>query len=468
VRQHLRELYLRAVEQLEQANRIEEAAFAQAELLYDAPAAAGLLERHGRLTLAAQLAEARQLPPEMVVRLWWRAGDRRRALEVARSRGAFSAAIARLAEVDPVEATALRAEWVRACRDAGDYVSAVDVAWPDETLRAQSREDITNGLALGGEVRARLLVYLISTFASDDASTELLELLEDAAVPGRNIRRTVLVALAELPALDTAKDRELCTAALRSLLRDPVALDEIGAKAAHRVIQNLRSRADPLMNADMPAIRTRRAETDEALELSLGEEPGQLAVLDAVLLADDSMFLALGGYGVRLLTPDGRVRARWDIPTHQLVVADHGGTVLMVSHNGDDREIYRLDLATRTVRRWTTLRVREVLSSFDGGVLPVVDDDGIAFLDTTAETPRIIWRELDISQTVVRIGRTPSALTALVQTAPTALTPNALTQLWSWDLPESPRRVRRLFSLRLQRSLGPGGDGSGLALLRRG
>jgi hypothetical protein len=33
---------------------------------------------------------------------------------------------------------------------------------------------------------------------------------------------------------------------------------------------------------------------------------------------------------------------------------------------------------------------------------------------------------------------------------------------------ESPRRVRRLFSLRLQRSLGPGGDGSGLALLRRG
>ena len=43
-----------------------------------------------------RIAEGRALPAEHVVRLWWLAGNRDRAVQVARVRAAFAAAVDRL------------------------------------------------------------------------------------------------------------------------------------------------------------------------------------------------------------------------------------------------------------------------------------------------------------------------------------------------------------------------------------
>jgi hypothetical protein len=159
------------------------------------------------------------------------------------------------------------------------------------------------------------------------------------------------------------------------------------------------------------------------------------------MLAGEALLVAGGDFGVRLLTPDGRVRARWDVPAHQLIVADHGGSALLAARRGTISEVHRLDLASRQVRRWATLRARLLLSSFDGGLLTVVDDDGIALLDTLADPPRVVWRELDGDKTVHLIGRSPTSLTALVS-YPLGLSRETYFEVWRWELPSMTLRRR--------------------------
>src|SRR6185295_8622864 len=72
----LRRLYRDAFHRLEAQSRVEEAAFLLAEVLHADEEAVAFLERHGRLRLAAELAEARDLPSGLVVRQWFLAGDR--------------------------------------------------------------------------------------------------------------------------------------------------------------------------------------------------------------------------------------------------------------------------------------------------------------------------------------------------------------------------------------------------------
>ena len=92
----MRDRYRAAASRLEQSGRIDEAAFVLAELLSDPKAAIALLERHKRYTVAARLAEGRNLEPGLIVRLWFLAGDSQRAIDTARKYRAWADAVARL------------------------------------------------------------------------------------------------------------------------------------------------------------------------------------------------------------------------------------------------------------------------------------------------------------------------------------------------------------------------------------
>jgi hypothetical protein len=121
----IRARYRMAAERLERAGRIDEAAFVLAELLSDVQAAIALLERHQRFALAARLAEARGLAPGLVVRLWFLARDRQRAIDCARRHRAWGDAIARLERDGQGRGDALRLVWADHLADAGDFAQAV-------------------------------------------------------------------------------------------------------------------------------------------------------------------------------------------------------------------------------------------------------------------------------------------------------------------------------------------------------
>ncbi|MCW3052934.1 MAG: hypothetical protein JWN14_2104, partial [Chthonomonadales bacterium] len=134
----LRSLYRNAFEQLERQGRIEEAAFVLAELLGASAEAVTFLENHGKLQLAAEIAEARQLSPGLIVRQWLLAGNKERAMLIARRHHAFSAAVELLSRKDPEKALELRRLWAQAIADAGDYAAAVDLLWQKPDLRAET------------------------------------------------------------------------------------------------------------------------------------------------------------------------------------------------------------------------------------------------------------------------------------------------------------------------------------------
>ena len=122
------------------------------------------------------------------------------------------------------------------------------------------------------------------------------------------------------------------------------------------------------------------------------------------------MLVALGGTGVRLLTAAGRVRGRWDGPAGRLMVAHHGLAALLPVPGERTVGVHRLDLVSRTVRRWTCLPQVDVAATFVGALLAVVDRAGLAVLDTTTggqgrSRPRTVWRELERGVVVHRLER---------------------------------------------------------------
>ncbi|MDX6312710.1 MAG: hypothetical protein QOF44_2174 [Streptomyces sp.] len=431
--EHLRQLYRQAAQALEKEGRVEEAAFVLADLLDDPTEAAALLERHSRTRLAAELAEGRDLDPALVVRLWWRAGERERALRVARARGAFAAAVDRLGPLDREAAVQLRLAWSADRYAAGDLLGAIEAAWPEPELRPGAVSLARQGLDGEAPNRAALLAYALARRPDpvhlDEARTMLAATHPDEADwrEHQTFARTLRNAVPDVRSVD----RELSTAALRAVLRG--APHEVQPEAQAPLVKALRKRADPLFTADLVPVP--RPATRPTLHLRAEQHPGQLPLSDAVALSPAALLTAHCDMGVRLLGRDGRVRARWDVPAHRLVVADHGGTALLVAERGEVRDIHRLDLATRRVRHWTTLRVRETASSYDGSVLAVVDEDGIAFIETRAEQPRVLRRELDRDHTVARLARTPHSLAAVLAVPPAFAGGAATHEVWRWELP---------------------------------
>jgi hypothetical protein len=415
--------------------------------LLDVPVeAVSLLERNRRYRLAAVLAEGRDLDPDLAVRLWWRAGDRDRALQVARTRGAFAGAVERLAGVDVAAAGQLRAEWVRARQAADDHVGAVEAAWPDDGLRPLVVTNIQAGMALGGHTSGYLFAHLVTWRPSPDAVAAAIALLDGRDGELAAAQRGFLAALAELRCADAARDRQLCTAALRLVVRGGADDHPVGdGGERRRIAGRLRQRADRLAAADLPPLPAGRTTARGArVDILAPDEAGQLPIQDAVLLSGRVILTAHGEFGVRL---NGRVRAGWDTPAHQLVVADHGGSVLVVAHRGSTCEIRGLDLSTRRLRPPIAVPARHVLPSYDGTLLSVVDDDGLAFVELTSGAPRIAWRELDASSAVLDIARSPTSLAALVRVTGQQGLGAASTEVWRWDLPSLMLRSRRAVDL---------------------
>ncbi|MBV6699147.1 bpX6 domain-containing protein [Kitasatospora aureofaciens] len=438
VHRHLTDLYRQAAETLDREGRIDEAAFVLADLLGTPAEAVALLDRHGRTAQAAELAEGRRLAPDLVVRLWWRAGERERAVRIAHHHAAFAPAVERLTDTDPRAARDLRAAWVEHCRTLGDRLGAVEAAWPDETLRPTVAADLRDAVALGGPVRGRALAHLLALGAGD-ATRGLARTVLDGGGEASGCL-ALATALADLPAADPAADRELTTAALRAAVRAGGFDGSHDVRTERALYERLLKRADPLAGADL--LRPRRSArpvgegpVGEAPVITAADRPGTLPVRDAARLDSGAVLVACGQAGVRLLAPDGRTRVRWDVPADQLVLADHGGTALLVARYGEVHEIVHLDLATRAVRPWTALRVREIVPSFDGRLLITVDEDGITVLDTHTPRPTAVWRELGGGQrTLGRIARSSAGCTAVVQTRAEGRMAG-MTELWHWDQP---------------------------------
>ena len=428
----LRALYRDAVTALEREGRIDEAAFTLAELLREPGEAVALLERHGRLRLAAELADTAGLAPELRARQWMLAGEPSRALTVVRRHGVFEAALAKFAD-DPAHAEALRRMWARHLAAVGDHAAAVAVGSSVADLADEVEAWTDALLALGGPAAVRVMVRRLAE--RPDALTALRSRLEALTAEGVEALsdRAVFARVSS-----EVKPNAALALAARMLAR-PQARDAArsGDPDELQTLRALVSLAqDPALREDVPTwptfARVPLASRPTAWKRTLAaSDTGPRAVFDAVSLRDGGVLLALGEAGASLRDRDGRERARLDDPTHRIVWSDHGNSALLLGARGASWRVARLDVARATSSLWGECTLDCFAQDYDGDSWVVGQQGEVLALDATAGEMRALAGP----------GRTPRTDHARVRcvardaTGAAAVRVLTVIERWRWRLP---------------------------------
>jgi hypothetical protein len=385
--------YRAAFEKLDRAGDVDRAAFVLAELLQASAEAVAYLEKHRRFALAAELAEARGLPAELAVRLWFRAGDRRRAIALARRYGCFALAVERLERDDTEAALALRLSWADACASAGDYIAAITVARGVAAAGNLVAGWIDRALALGGAAAATASVLKLEidpgTFVS--VHERMRVLLRDESPLAQPARQAFLTALSVSCAPGASA---LARGAARVVVADRKAyprslVEELVAKAAD---PSLRMHALGAPTIERRTIPPEPREASPVAYVREGSDRGGVGIRDAALVAHGRLAVALGELGVRLVEQDGRTLARFDAPASALVVSSNRDRILAVIPRDDAVEVARIDVIERRVQRWGLLVVDSFARAFDGATWFVGRGSEVLALDATADDFHAMWR----------------------------------------------------------------------------
>jgi len=439
--EELQRLYRRAFERLRDEGRFEEAAFVLAELLHVNEEAVAFLETHGRLRLAAELAEARNLDPALVVRQWWIAGDRDRAVAIARRTGAFAGAVTRLDRSDASAAAELRTAWAESLAAAGDYAQAVEVIWPVPERRDSARDWMERVIRIGGAGAARMLArkVVLAPEAAVGVRAAVLSLLADRDPEAASDRRTFARTLRMGDPTPLAST--LARATARAVARDSG--QGLGDVSRNDYLALLDFTGDAALRADAPTL-VRRAPVDlrsraEPLRWRIDEgDAGTYAIRDAAYLPGGRCVVALGEAGVRLLSRQGRTVAHFDQPAHHLVVSDHGDRVIALAERGGVFRLARIDLLARTARPWCEAELECFAGTFDGSAWLVAVHGDFLALDATAPGLSTLWNSRAVGKRILTIARDrahASLLTLREVTTDAAGRPVESWERWTYDLP---------------------------------
>ncbi len=392
----MREMYRAAFQRLDAQGRHEEAAFVLAELLRDTTEAVAYLERHGKIREAAMLAEARQLAPSIVIRLWLLVGETKRAVMLARRHKAFGAVVTLLENKEPELSKKLRLLWADSLADAGDYAAAVQVIWPIQEARGIAAEWMRRIIDAGGVAGADMLARYLVEFPNDQEAFQprAVEILDDE-MPETAPERTAIATV--LKPHHLARLTPLKRRAARALMRDfgnPRRLTNGDWNIVTKLIEDSQDGDSLTLRADLPpqpaAIPASRM---SPLEFTFeANDCGTLPVHDAVHLPNGRTLVALGEAGAKLLSPNGRTMFHFNVPAHRIVIATHGNSALAVANRGDIKRIARLDLIRGTARDWCDAELEAFAESYDGEHWYVASRGDVLMIDPTGPRFDALWR----------------------------------------------------------------------------
>jgi hypothetical protein len=400
----LRRTYQKSFEALDRAGRVDEAVFVLAELLNRHTEAVDYLERKGRLAQAAQLAETLELTPALIVRLHCMAGNARRALLLARLMNAYGETVAELERRQHPAAPDLRRIWAHELAARGSMVDAARVLWPLKNERAQALAWLHAAEQAGGGLGIEGLLYKLALDeAAPQSSRAAVEQLLYAAGPEAARQRALACAmLLKLEGLNPLLRRmaaQLWRAALADRTVPREQMDKLLALSKDRTLAADAPKGKlPLKD---PVALDKRAGT---LTLSFAER-GLLRITDARVLPDGGLLVALGEEGVALLRPDGGARARFPVPAHQLVLAEHGQAALALGRRERALRVSRIDLARRKAGDWFSAPLSFWADEYDGAGWSVVAEERLMVLDTTAPERSVLWQVGDLPGKIIGFQR---------------------------------------------------------------
>lgn len=440
--QHLRALYRRTFQRLDQQGRIDEATFVLAELLRSRQEALDYLEKHGRFQQAAELAFGWDMPAAQIVRLQALAGQWRQAVLVAQRDGVFAEAIVMLEKRWPEAAARLRREWAASLAAQARWLDAVQALWPLTSERSRAAEWLAHAEAAGGTLAARALALRVQVQPESLASHGVLigALRDDPMLAAER------AALAQ-ELLRTAAPVEPALRRLAGLTVGMTIADQASARPTldPKALQSLISFSnDAALAADLPALGSAwpGAATRQVQDLEWPVPlPGSLALLDAVPLADGEFLVALGEAGAARLDARGRRLVHFDKPAHRLVVSADGTSVLALAPRERVWRVTRLDLAGRASVDLGLHAFDAFADRFDGTGWTVGIDRSVQVLDTTTGLRDVLWQVADLPGRVVAIDSSPDTELFILQDDAAADGAPRLQQ-WSYRLPRRQLRAR--------------------------
>src|SRR6267143_2562265 len=400
---HLNQLYRSTFKRLEAQGRIGEAAFVLAELLRANEEAVAFLERNGRLREAAEIAEARELAPEIIVRQWFVAGEKERAIQVARKTGAFHGAVLRLEKSRHPAALELRKLWAQSLADAGNVAIAVDVLWPLESERCTAVEWMKRAAAIGGRPGARSLARLMSAARDGYAEfrAQAFELLQSDSVEEAPVRMEFAETLRKEPR--SPQTQTLARLAARASLRDTgQGLQSLGPIPLRQLIDYS---GDGALRADVPPRSPgRKVELNDlgaARQYSIAaNDRGSTQISEALLLPNGTCAVAMGEVGLKLITRDGRTIAHFDEPADRVVASDSGSKFITMARRGGGWGLSRVDVPSRRIAPWCHAEMNRFTTTFDGVTWYMACGQDLYAIDATSQRLDALWRIPDLGHFV--------------------------------------------------------------------
>jgi hypothetical protein len=440
--EELRNRYRRAYERLAAAGEIEKAAYVLAELLNAPGEAVEFLERHRKYRLAAEIAEAKKLEAALVIKFWFLAGERDRAIRIARITGAFSYAVLKLTPAHQEEANALRLLWANTLISGGNYGAAVDAAMPVENARDLLADWIERAIETGGMMGARMLARKARLFP--ESLAEVHARAED---------------------LFAAEDEELSTATAeyaRELIKPPISGGDamLARSAARHFLQRddaplvrelLKACGDSLLQADARLPRLSgwpRANTaivlrnlDTPLEIHrLAADRGAVEIYDAAALPGGRMLVAAGETGVFLLSREGKIQMRFVEPAHHIVISDQADRAILLARRGEIYHLSRLDIASKQASVWCDARFDVFTPHYDGLNWFVGRGSAVYAIDATAKRWEHLWKVDEADAIAHAVSRSATALSIKFDW-PRKRSANS--EAWTYELPSLMLRRRR-------------------------
>ncbi|HRH45535.1 MAG TPA: bpX6 domain-containing protein [Pyrinomonadaceae bacterium] len=413
----LRQLYRQTFDRLVAQNRIEEAAFVLAELLKSNHEAVEFLEKHGKFRLAAELAESRNLSKEIIVRQWFLAGEKRKAVQLAVLHNCFEYVVTQLEKQNHPNAAELREIWAENLAESGNYPAAVNTIWQLKDKREKAKDWIDKVIEFGGTPSAQMLVKKASLFPAtfDEVKIKLQEILAENTDEAQEKRAAFAhEALRLSPSVEL---RTLARPLIRKLLSDI-------SKGSYIFTPNDLKRIvdfaqDYTLRTDLPKVppsAIRKAVEPLKFAISANDK-GSTQIYDACLLPDGKVALALGEAGVKIISKNDKTIAHFDQPTERFIVSDLGTKAICLANRGDMRRLSKIDFVERKASYWCDAKFDyHHTATFDGNILFVAERDNVFAIDTNAKNFEAIWNVTDLGGQILEINRSKSKLMLLLQT----------------------------------------------------
>jgi hypothetical protein len=433
---HLREMYRKSFERLEAQGRIEEATFVLAELLKSNAEAVEFLAKHGRYRLAAELAEARDLPKETVVRQWYLAGEKMRAVRLAILHNCFEYAVTKLEQENSETGTELREFWAESLAVGGNFPAAVDVIWKLETKRARAKDWIEKTIEFGGAPAGRMLARKAMLFPEDfdEVKEKFREILKGSDFESVEKRNAFARAVFKQEVND--KLRTLLRPLVRKISNDAVNTSHSLALKEFRELVVMAK--DNALRTDLPPFPQvlSPAATNQLFEISISAaDRGASFVYDACVLPDGKIAAALGESGVKVFSRNSKQIAFFDQPAHKLVVSDFANKAIALAMRGEITRLARIDFLERRASYWCDTKLNVFAPNFDGATWFVGLADEFYAIDANARNFEALWRVSDVGGTVYAAVRSKTQVKFLTLDAKGFET-------WWYELPNLTLRSR--------------------------